>query len=167
MTTRTFTHRMLPQPLMSIVLLAVWLLANNAVSPGLVALGLLFAVAIPIATQRFWPEYPERVRYGKLARFLLVVLSDIVVANVRVAVLILGPRSRLRPTFFAVPLALEGSFPKLLLASTISLTPGTVSSDLSEDGRTLLVHGLDVADVAATVARIKARYERPLLEIFT
>jgi multicomponent K+:H+ antiporter subunit E len=155
-----------PQPMMSVVTLLVWLLANNAVTPGVLTLGVLFAVGIPLVTASFWPEYPARIRYGALARFLAVVVYDIVVANVRVALLILGPTRRLRPTFFTIELELRGGFPVTLLASTISLTPGTVSSDLSEDGRTLLVHGLDVGDVDQAVAQIRRRYERPLMEIF-
>jgi multicomponent K+:H+ antiporter subunit E len=158
--------RLFPQPLVSVTLLAVWLLAHNAVTPGLVALGVAAAVLVPLATRRFWPEYPRTVRYLPLARLALVVLLDIVVANARVARLVLGPRARLRPAFFLVPVALDEPYPVTLLASIISLTPGTVSADLSADGRTLLVHGLDVDDVPATVARIKARYERPLVEVF-
>ena len=53
-----------------------------------------------------------------------------------------------------------------MLAGTISLTPGTVSSDISSDGRALLVHALDVADPAAEVARIKQRYETRLMKVF-
>jgi multicomponent K+:H+ antiporter subunit E len=106
------------------------------------------------------------VRYAPLLRLLGVVLLDIVIANLRVARLILGPRARLRPAFFVVPVALRDPYPVTLLASIISLTPGTVSADLSADGRALLVHGLDVDDVPGTVSRIRARYERPLMEIF-
>ena len=53
-----------------------------------------------------------------------------------------------------------------LLASVITLTPGTVSTNLSGDRRTLLVHALDVHDPAEDVARIKRRYEAALMEIF-
>ena len=52
------------------------------------------------------------------------------------------------------------------LAGTITLTPGTVSADLSADGRSLLVHCLETADPAATVSQIKERYDRRLKEIF-
>lgn len=163
---RSRRERLLPQPLLSGALLAVWLLAYNAVTPGLLVLGGALAVVIPLATRRFWPEYPATVRYRPLLRLVAVVFLDIVVANLRVARLVLGPRSRLRPTFFRVPMALEQPYPMTLLASIISLTPGTVSADLSSDGRTLLVHGLDVGDVPAAIVHIKSRYERPLVEVF-
>jgi multicomponent K+:H+ antiporter subunit E len=53
-----------------------------------------------------------------------------------------------------------------MLANTISLTPGTLSAELSDDRSELLVHYLDEADPDGMVALIKSRYERPLLEIF-
>jgi len=158
--------RLLPQPITSAVLLIAWLLAQNSVAPGQLLLGAALAVAIPRFTHRFWPEYPRTVRFVPLLRLAGVVLLDIVVANVVVAALILGPARRRRPRFITVPLALTTPYAVTLLASIISLTPGTVSSELDEARRTLLVHGLDVADEAAAVARIKQRYEAPLREIF-
>jgi multicomponent K+:H+ antiporter subunit E len=158
--------RVLPQPLVSLSLLGVWLLTWNSVAPGLVLLGALVAVVVPRFTARFWPEYPRTVRYGRLLRFLPLFLWDVLVANVTVAALILGPRSRLRPGFLVVPLETRDPYVITLLASVVTLTPGTVSANLSGDRRTLLVHALDVADAPAAAARITRRYERPLMEIF-
>ena len=158
--------RWLPQPLLSLVLLVVWTLAFDRATPGVLLLGLALAVAVPIGTARFWPEYPARVRYGAALRFLALFLGDVLVANVRVAALVLGPTRRLRPAFFAVPLDVEHPFVTALLAAVVSQTPGTVSADYDPATRTLLVHGLDVADPAAEAAHIKARYERALLRVF-
>jgi multicomponent K+:H+ antiporter subunit E len=158
--------RWLPHPLLSAALFVVWLLAANTVAPGHLVLAGLFAIAVPLATSAFWPGRPRLYRPGRLLRLLPVVFYDIAVANVAVARLILGPARRLRPAFVRIPLALEDEFAITLLASIISLTPGTVSSDLSPDRRMLLVHVLDVEDSDALVAHIKARYEAPLKEIF-
>ena len=158
--------RWLPQPLVSLTLLGMWLLAWNSVAPGLVLLGVVVAVVVPRWTARFWPEYPRVVRYGALARFLLVFAYDVVVANLAVAALILGPRRRMRPGFLEIPLATRDPYVTTLLASVITLTPGTVSTNLSGDGRTLLVHALNVHDAAQDVATIKRRYEAALMEIF-
>ena len=65
--------------------------------------------------------------------------------------LILGPSARLRPAFVEIPVLLEDELALTMLASIISLTPGTVSADLSDDRKTLLVHSLDVADAATLV----------------
>jgi multicomponent K+:H+ antiporter subunit E len=156
----------LPRPLLSVLLLATWVLAHNRLGPGVLAAGVVLAVGVPLGTARFWPEYPARVRYRPALRFAGTFLADVLVANVRVARLVLGPRDRLRPAFFAVALDVEHPFVTALLAAVVSLTPGTVSADYDPATRTLLVHGLDVDDPAAEAARIKARYERALLEVF-
>jgi len=160
------SRRLLPHPLLTPALATVWLLLVNDFSFGHVVLGLLLGWAIPLFTLRFWPDKVIINRPATLARFIGVVLYDIVVANLSVARLILGRPERLRPAFVVVPLALRTELAISLLANTISLTPGTVSSRLSPDRRSLLVHALDVADAAALIASIKQRYEAPLKEVF-
>lgn len=161
------SRRWLPQPLLSLCLLLVWMLLVDSSSLGQWLLGALLGWLIPFLTQLFWITPPRIYRPGKLCLFLLRVLGDIVIANLQVAKLILGPVDRLRPAFVEVPMLLEDDLALTMLASVISLTPGTVSADLSDDRKTLLVHSLDVADEAALVAEIKSRYEAPLLEVFT
>ncbi|HEX5843895.1 MAG TPA: Na+/H+ antiporter subunit E [Pseudomonas sp.] len=160
-------RRWLPQPMLSLCLLLVWLLLVNDLSLGHWLLGALLGWLIPLLTQVFWINPPRVHKPLKLCLFLLRILGDIVVANVQVAKLILGPTDKLRPTFVEIPMLLEDELALTMLASIISLTPGTVSADLSDDRKTLLVHGLDVADADALVAEIKSRYEAPLLEVFT
>lgn len=156
----------LPHPFLSLLLLVLWLLLFNTLTLAHVLFGLLLGILVPLFTSRFWPGSPRVRRPLRLARYALLVLGDILVANVQVAWLILGPSARLRPAFVQYPLELREDFSITLLASTISLTPGTVSADVSADRRTLLIHALDVDDEAALIAQIKQRYEAPLKEIF-
>ena len=156
----------LPTPLMSILLLIVWLLMVRSIAFGHLLLGGLLAVVIPLVTHRFWDAQPHVKKPGLLLRFALRVLGDIVIANVQVAWLIINPWRRLRPHFVEYPLMLEDRFTVTLLANTISLTPGTVSANLRLDGKSLLIHALDVEDDEALIATIRERYERPLKEIY-
>ncbi|SEI79526.1 multisubunit potassium/proton antiporter, PhaE subunit [Sphingomonas sp. OV641] len=159
--------RILPHPGLSALLLLIWLLMLNALSMGGLVLGSIFAIVIPLFTAAFWPDRPL-MKWGlPLLGFLLLVLRDIVVANFHVARLILFRRNaELRTAWLSIPLDLRSAEAITLLAGTISLTPGTVSADISTDGRFLLVHALDVADPEAEIANIKSRYERRLMEIF-
>lgn len=158
--------RLLPHPLLTLVLAAVWLLLNNSAAPGHVLLGLLLGWLIPLFTLRFWPERVSIRRPGLLLRFIAILLADIVVANLAVARRILAGPGGLRPAFVEVPLDLEGDLAISFLANVICLTPGTVSARLSEDRRSLLVHALDAPDPVAVRDAIKRRYEAPLKEIF-
>jgi len=155
-----------PHPLLSLTLLSLWLLLQNTVSAGHLVLGSFLAIAIPFYTRRYWPEPAIVHRPGLALRFAGVVLWDILVANLRVARLVLGPRALIRPTFVHVPLDAEGEFAVSVLANVVSLTPGTVSASLDADRRHLLVHALSEEDPEALVYQIKARYETPIKEIF-
>jgi multicomponent K+:H+ antiporter subunit E len=160
-------RRYLPHPLLSVVLALVWILLLNAVSLLGVVSGIVLGLVIPLFSRQFWPDAPRIRNPLVLAEYILIVLWDIVVANVQVAYLIVFRRAdRLRPRFLAIPLELRTPEAITVLAGTITMTPGTVSSDLSADGRWLLVHGFDVGDAEETVATIKRRYERRLREIF-
>ena len=159
--------RILPHPVLTASLALVWLLLVNDLSAGAVVLGVAIGVIVPLLTAPYWPDRP-RLRFGRaMLRYGAVVLWDIVVANFEVAWIILTrPSARLRSAWLVIPLEVRSPEAITVLAGTISLTPGTVSTDLSACGRALLVHALDVADEAGAVARIKARYEAPLKEIF-
>jgi multicomponent K+:H+ antiporter subunit E len=145
---------------------AVWMLLVNDWSTGQALLGLVLAWGLPLLTREFRPTGPPVRRLDRLLVFVALVHWDILVANVTVARLILGPRNRLRPAFVELPLDLDSEFAITVLANTISLTPGTVSADVSADRRHLLVHVLDVDDEQALIRHIKQRYERPLREVF-
>ena len=157
---------LLPAPVTSAVLFVAWLLMNASVSAGHLALAALLAIVIPLVLAPLAGERPRIRRPGVVLRLGLVVLWDIVQSNIEVARRILGPESRIRPAFVWVPLAIRDPHGVAALAGIITMTPGTLSSDLSADGRHLLVHALNVDDAPALVASIKARYEAPLIEIF-
>jgi multicomponent K+:H+ antiporter subunit E len=160
-------RRLLPHPALSILLMAVWMLLANAFTYGALFLAGVFGVLVPLVTSRFWPGRP-RIRFGRdLAAYLGIVLFDILVANFQVGWIVLTrPNRDLRSRWLVVPVELRSAEAITVLAGTISLTPGTVSSDISADGRSVLVHALDVADPAAEIARIKQRYEARLLKVF-
>ena len=159
-------RRLLPHPYRSLAIPVLWLLLNNTLDPGHFVLGAVIGWGLPLLVGHFWAEPAGLRRPWRAVTFVLRVVYDIVVANLRVARAVLGPVRRLRPGFARVPLDVRSDVGITLLAQTITLTPGTLSADLSPDRRELIVHYLDEADPDAMVAEIKARYERPLLEMF-
>ena len=159
------TKRLLPHPLLSAILLVLWLLLANELSVGHLLLGAVLGWAVPLYTARFWPEEVRVRRPFVLLRFVAVVLFDIVVANVTVARLILGPSARMQPAFLTMPLMLRSEVAISLLANTISLTPGTVSVFLSADRRSLIIHSLHTTAPDDVITTIRRRYEQPLKEV--
>jgi multicomponent K+:H+ antiporter subunit E len=154
---------------MSLTLIVVWLFLVNTITFGHLVLGTLLGIAIPLFTNRFWPERPMIAKPFLLFRFFFITfVADVIVANITVVRLFLLPDiSRLRPRFIEIPLDTQDPMVITILASVISLTPGTVSAEVSDDRQALIVHGLDVADEKTAVHTIKTRYEAPLKEIFS
>lgn len=158
-------QRWLPHPMFSVFLVLLWLLMNEFSFAHLL-LGSALAVVISQVTQPFWPER-SRVKYpGKLLVYLGHLLLDILKSNLVVARRILFQSGSLKPGFFTYPLSLSDDFAVTMLASTISLTPGTVSAHYDREGRTLLIHCLHLVDEDALIQEIRTRYEQPLQEIF-
>jgi len=170
--------RFVPYPAASLALWLSWLLIRNTASFDTVVMGAVVGLVVPLLTARF-SSLPEpiaprtnvaRLGLGPRIRTTLhlfgVVLWDIVVANLQVARLLLGRESKIHPAFVWVPLDITHPTGITLLATIITMTPGTISSDLSDDRKYLLVHALDAADEPALIASIKARYEAPLIRLF-
>lgn len=159
--------RVLPHPLLSAILVVLWLLLVNSVSPGQLLLGLLLGWLIPMVTCRFWDAEARIRRSRVLVRLAGVVLLDILVANGQVAIWVMRPARHVRPGFVRMPLQLRSDIGVSLLANIVSLTPGTLSAYLSADRAELVIHALQADDPDRIIAEIRERYEQPLIEALT
>ena len=160
-------NRLIPHPVLSLTLTVVWLMLVNKVTLGNLLLGGVLGLIVPMLTAPYWPDRPRLRRPLKIVEYVLLVMWDIVVANVQVAAIILFRRNRdIHSKWVCVPLDLKSAEAITVLAGTITMTPGTVSAVLSADGGSILVHALHTDDPDATRDDIKARYESRLKEIF-
>lgn len=160
-------RRIFPHPHLTFLLTLVWMLLANSPSLNSLVFGLFLGIVIPFITQPYWPDRPILRNWPMVMEYILVVLWDIVIANITVARIILFKRDADRqPNWICVPLELRTPEAITVLAGTITMTPGTVSADLSSEGHNLLVHCLDAPDPEAVRDEIKHRYERRLKEIF-
>ncbi len=159
--------RLFPHPILSVVLTLVWLGLVNKVTLGNVILGGFLGIVVPFITAPYWPNRPFLRNPVAIVGYFLIVLWDIVVANVQVAMLIVFKRAdNLQSKWITIPLDLTSAEAITVLAGTITMTPGTVSATLSADGSAILVHCLHTDDPDAVRDEIKNRYERRLKEIF-
>lgn len=159
--------RIFPHPLLSLLLVLVWTMLVNKFSLGNLILGVIIGIALPIMTAAYWPGRPLVRNPVGVIGYILIVLWDIVVANVQVAAIILFKRrENIHSQWIVVPLDLKSAEAITVLAGTITMTPGTVTALLSADARSLLVHCLHTDDPDAVIADIKSRYESRLKEIF-
>jgi multicomponent Na+:H+ antiporter subunit E len=105
-----------------------------------------------------------KLSYG--VSLLVYFLWELVVANVLLARDVMRPLSRLRPAIVAVPLSLKDDKQILLLANLITLTPGTLSLDVSSDRKYLYVHAMRAEDIAAFRRGIQSGLERRIRRLF-
>lgn len=159
--------RILPHPLLTLTLIAVWQMLMNTVTVGTLVFGAILGLIVPIMTAAYWPDRPRLNRPLRAVEYCLIVLWDIIVANVVVAAVVLfKPNARINSHWVSVPIDLKSAEAITVLAGTITMTPGTLTADVSACGRALLVHCLDTDDPDAVRDEIKQRYERRLKEIF-
>ncbi len=108
--------------------------------------------------------YFSRVR--RIVTLFVVFLYEVVMSSVRVAITVLTPRMNVKPGIFAYKLQVDRDFEIALLANMITLTPGTLSVDVSGDKQYLYVHAIDCSDPDSTRHDIATGFERRILEAF-
>lgn len=160
--------RLFPHPHLSIILTLVWLMLVNEFHLGSLVMAVILGVIIPAITAPYWPDRPMIRNPKMIVEYIVIVFYDIIKSNIDVAKIILfKSNADLQPAWVNVPLDLTSPEAITALASTITMTPGTLSAELSTDGHSLLVHCLHAPDPGAVRDDIKARYEARLKEIFT
>jgi multicomponent K+:H+ antiporter subunit E len=160
-------RRLFPHPYLSVLLFITWFLLVNDIKLGSVVIAAILAITIPNLTEAYWPDRAKIISVPRLVAYCLLVLWDILVANVQVARIILFmPRDRITSAWIAIPIDLASPEAITLLAGTITMTPGTLTADMSACGRVLLIHALHAPDPDQVRDDIKARYETRLKRIF-
>jgi multicomponent Na+:H+ antiporter subunit E len=99
--------------------------------------------------------------------FLLFYLWELVLANLRVARDVMRPIHHLRPGVIAVPLDVDTDVQIVVLANLLTVTPGTISLDVSADRKTLYIHAVDASDIPALRASIKGGFENRVRKLFS
>ena len=149
----------------ALLLGVTWVALAGDLSVVNVAFGVLLGwLAVRVA--RPLGPYPvfAKVRPLKVLGLLLYLAGQIVVANLNVVAAVLGPQRLLRPALVAVPLDVTTDGQIAALSNLISLTPGTLSLDVSPDRRTLYVHAMSASSPEALRREIKEGFERRVLE---
>lgn len=148
--------------LLTIVIALGWCAATGSFSLGNLIFGaLLAAVALSfvrgkVGGAKFW-----RRALAMLALTWLFI-KELMLSAIRVGLLVLRPdlKARLQPMLIDYPLTVESDAEITLLANLITLTPGTLSVDVSDDRKVLVIHAVDVPDREALIQDIRDGFER-------
>lgn len=152
--------------LVNVLLALVW----TAVSGSLSFLNFAFGFVLAIFALSLIREQVGSVGYFSRARrvmsLFLLFIYELVLSAWRVAVTVLSPRMDIKPGIIAYPLKVDRDFEITILANLITLTPGTLSIDVSDDRRILYVHAMDASDPDGTRRDIAEGFERKIMEAF-
>ena len=152
--------------LINILLALVWTAITGSFSLANMVLGfLLGSFALYLIREQVGSLGYFR-RGVKIFSLAVLFLYELVLSASRVAKLVLSPKMHLKPGIFSYPLTVDRDFEITLRANLITLTPGTLSVDVSEDRKTLFVHALDCSDVEALRSDIAEGFERKIMEAF-
>ncbi|MBP1859216.1 Na+/H+ antiporter subunit E [Rhizobium herbae] len=156
-----------PYPLLSLSLLALWLLINQSLSPGHIVLGTMLGIAFAWVMVNLQPDKTRLKTFGRIVILTGHVAVDVVRSNIAVMSVIL--RTKTRPVnsgFVAIDISLRDENALALLACILTATPGTAWLEFDRQTGVLLIHVLDLQNGQNWIDLIKRRYEAPLKEIF-
>ena len=151
---------------LNLLLAIIWAAVTGSASLLNLALGFVLSAAalFILREQMVGRGYLARARL--VARLVLLFLRELALSAIRVAILVTRRDMQLKPGIVAFPLTVTSDTEITLLANLITLTPGTLSVDVSEDRRFLYVHALDLSDPEAVIRDIRDGFEAQIREVF-
>lgn len=148
------------------VFTVIWLAVSGSFTiPNLLLGAVAGALSLSLIRGHIQPD-GRRVRLLKLLSLVMLFFKELALSAWKVAVLVASPRMAVKPGIFAFPLTVDRDFEITLLANLITLTPGTLSVDVSEDRKVLYVHAIDCSDPVGTRRDIANGFEKKILEAF-
>ncbi|SNZ07085.1 Na+/H+ antiporter subunit E [Cohaesibacter gelatinilyticus] len=150
--------------LINILLALVW----GAISGSFSELNLLFGFVLGMIALFLIREQVGTLSYlsrvYKVISLIWLFLYELVLSAVRVAKIAMQPKLNIRPGFFIYELKTDRDAEITLLANLITLTPGTLSVDVSDDKKRLFIHAIDIEDIEAMRVDIEQGFERKIME---
>ena len=147
---------------LNVVLALAWSLTTGAFSLLNLTVGFVLAFLALWLPCRMWGDDIYFRRPWRILHVMLIFIWELVVSASTVAKLVLSPGLPFKPAIVAVPLDIKHDLGITLFANLISLTPGTLSLDVSDDRGTLYVHAMDTQDADAEKRDMKDTFEDPI-----
>jgi multicomponent Na+:H+ antiporter subunit E len=143
----------------------VWAAVTGNMSPSNLLFGFVLGLLTLFFARRIVgsPTYIVKLRLA--INLVLFFLWDLILSNLRIAYEVATPGYHMTPGVLAIPLDVKTDTEITLLANMITLTPGTLSVDVSADRRVLYIHAMYIDDPDRVRRQIKDGFERRILEV--
>jgi multicomponent Na+:H+ antiporter subunit E len=153
------------QILLNIALALVWILLKNSWTLMDFAIGYMLGLVLLYVFRKFLPSAFYLKRFIAVWNLFLLFLKELILANVSVVKNVLDPKLDIKPAIYALPTDLKTRFEITTLANLITLTPGTLTIDVSPDNKILYIHAIDVPDAEEAIRAIKESFEKHIMEV--
>jgi len=153
------------QLLLNFFIALVWMFISTSFTASTFIIGFLIGLLLIIMTRRFFPDRLYIWRLWASLKLVLLFIKELTLSNISVLQVVLRPKLNLQPMIFALPTDLEHDWEITLLSSLITLTPGTIVLNVSDDQKTLYIHAIDVDDVDEAIDSIKNSFEKAIKEV--
>jgi multicomponent Na+:H+ antiporter subunit E len=152
------------QILLNLVIAFVWV-SLTSWSTTAFFLGYLIGLTLIFAMRRFlhYEFYLKKV--VAIIKLLLLFLKEILLSNIIVAKHVINPKLNIRPGIFALPTELKSEWEITTLALLITLTPGTLTLEVSPENDILYIHAIDISDAEEVIFQIKNSFEKAIMEV--
>lgn len=153
------------QILLNVFIAFTWMFLSNSFSPTTFLIGYIIGLVMLFMLRRFFTTRFYMGRVWAVIKLLLIFIKELIISNIAVLRVILKPKLNIRPAIFELPTDLKTDWEITLLSMLITLTPGTVVINVSEDMSKLYVHTLDMDDVDEAVSSIRNSFEKAIKEV--
>lgn len=143
-----------------ITLAFIWCMMHNNFHLATFIVGYLLAWTSTTMFKVISAYKPYRMNVWEGIKLLFVFLKEMIIANLQIAYIIITPSMNIRPGLIEYPLDIRNDGAIVLLANMISLTPGTLSVDISPDRKFIYVHAMVMETPDQLKSQIKNRFER-------
>lgn len=153
------------QILLNVFLAFLWMFLQVSFSARTFIIGYLLGLLIMLGMRRFFKDRFYLHLVWAVTYLFLLFLKELIKANIDVLKLVLRPKLNMRPGIFALETELKTDWEVTLLSNLITLTPGTLVVDVSDDNKTLYIHAIDIGDVSEAIDSIKNTFEKAIMEV--
>ncbi|MET1030962.1 Na+/H+ antiporter subunit E [Domibacillus tundrae] len=153
------------QILLNVFLAFLWMFLQVSFSARTFIIGYLLGLIVMIGMRRFFNGRFYLHRVWAVTYLFLLFVKELIKANLDVLKLVLRPKLNIRPGIFALETELKSDWEVTLLANLITLTPGTLVVDVSDDNKILYIHAIDIEDVREAADSIKNSFEKAIMEV--
>lgn len=158
---------MLGQFILNLFIAALWFLLKDDPEAQFSTFvsGFLVGLVILYAMHRFFGTQFYLRRVMKVMKLILLFIQELILSSVSVLKQVLTPNLNITPGIFTYETQLRGDWQITALALLLTLTPGSVVMEISEEGDVFYIHAMDVESTKEEVLRSIGKFERAILEV--